>query len=164
MYMPHKNIDERREYQKKYQQKWRDDNSNKWKGILSKSDKKRYQTLKRKIDIREAKRRKYYRMKIDVMDKYGEKCAYCGDDRFEVLTIDHINGGGQKHMRTEEFKRYGSFWRILDNIKYSPDLYQILCHNCNQIKYRFGIEPGKNKSKPLKWWRKYSQLIEGEKG
>lgn len=64
-----------------------------------------------------------------VIKHYGGKCSCCGEDRYEFLAIDHVNGGGGKHR-----KSLGSSSRRLPSLVVSsgfPDDYRILCHNCN---------------------------------
>jgi hypothetical protein len=62
---------------------------------------------------------------------FGNKCARCGFDDRRALHIDHINGGG-----TQESKEIGGTSSPAFHKKaYSnPELYQILCANCNAIK------------------------------
>lgn len=59
-------------------------------------------------------------------------CADCGQDIFELLTIDHINGGGGKH-RKEIGSRNFYVWLRKNNF---PQGYQVLCYNCNMVKVR----------------------------
>jgi len=33
------------------------------------------------------------RLRKRVLDAYGGKCALCGEDRLEKLTLDHVNDG-----------------------------------------------------------------------
>ena len=39
------------------------------------------------------------RLRASLFNHYGWSCACCGEDRYEFLSIDHINGGGAKHRR-----------------------------------------------------------------
>ena len=46
-------------------------------------------------------------IKIEVMNHYGGgKCACCGEDRIEFLTLDHENGDGAEHRK--KHKKVGS--------------------------------------------------------
>lgn len=56
-------------------------------------------------------------------------CIRCGIADIDVLTIDHINGGGAKHRREVGH----SFYRYLIKGGY-PSGYQVLCCNCNMKK------------------------------
>jgi hypothetical protein len=86
-----------------------------------------------------------YHRKIrkQVLEKYGNKCTCCGEDRWPFLVIDHINDDGNKERR----KRYGSqsgsarsFMLLLAREPIRSDL-QILCWNCNSAKSLYGCCP-----------------------
>ena len=62
-------------------------------------------------------------------------CLCCGESHFEFLTIDHINGGGNKH-RQEVKSVY--LWLVRNNF---PVGFQVLCYNCNLAKGRYGYCP-----------------------
>jgi hypothetical protein len=58
---------------------------------------------------------------------YGENCCMiCRESDIDVLTIDHINGGGNQHRKilTHRIEKQ----LIKDNF---PEGYRILCMNCN---------------------------------
>ena len=99
----------------------------------------------------------------NVLDKYGGKCVCCGENKFEFLSIDHINGGGSK-----EFLKIGhsAFLRKLNNYPLSSD-YRVLCRNCNQSLGYYGYCPHDNgilRAKPdivlysSDWQRRYSEI------
>ncbi len=73
--------------------------------------------------------------KANVMTHYGNGvclCLMCGENRLDCLTIDHINGGGTKHLKS--LGLYGAtFYRWLISNNY-PIGYQTLCANCQLIK------------------------------
>lgn len=72
----------------------------------------------------------------------GPVCACCGEDRYEFLTIDHVNGDGGKHRRRLK-KKHGyvvEIYRWLKNNRY-PKGFQVLCWNCNCAKAHFGQCP-----------------------
>jgi hypothetical protein len=75
----------------------------------------------------------------ETIDHYGGKCACCGEDHFEFLTFDHINGGGVKH-RLEIGKRGASIvgWLIAQDY---PEGFQVLCYNCNSARGYWGRCP-----------------------
>ena len=60
----------------------------------------------------------------------------CGFDDMRALSIDHINGGGNKHRK--KVKNFYS-WLIRNDF---PDGYQVLCMNCQFIKIK---ERGENR-------------------
>lgn len=69
--------------------------------------------------------------KQTIISYYGGKCACCGENRIEFLSIDHIDGGGAEHRRSLGRNGRGtSFYKwIMDN-NYPQEL-QVLCFNCN---------------------------------
>lgn len=77
-------------------------------------------------------------LKVEVFSAYGGvRCACCSVAFLSMLTIDHINGGGNKHRESILNSRGGtSFYRWLKKNGY-PSGYQVLCWNCNLSK-RYG--------------------------
>lgn len=69
---------------------------------------------------------------------YGGECVCCGEDRFELLSIDHINGNGRKHRREEINGRSIYQWLVAENY---PLGFRILCYNCNCSDGFFGKCP-----------------------
>jgi hypothetical protein len=54
------------------------------------------------------------------------KCKLCNEDDLDVLTIDHINGGGTKHLKKiPNADLYA--WLINESF---PDGFRVLCWNC----------------------------------
>lgn len=75
------------------------------------------------------RKRCYEKCKRDVLEHYSNgtlKCRCCGENIYAFLTIDHINGDGQKH-RKEIRARIHSWLRR----NHYPKGYQVLCFNCN---------------------------------
>lgn len=73
-------------------------------------------------------------IKQQVFDHYGNKCTHCGIEGFDLLTIDHINEDGASHRKS--IKKSGStFYRWLVNNKF-PEGFQVLCWNCNMLKFQ----------------------------
>lgn len=76
-----------------------------------------------------------------VINFYGGKCACCGESRFEFLALDHINGDGGKLRKNGIHPKTGKglyAWIIRNNY---PDIFQLLCHNCNFAKGAYGACP-----------------------
>lgn len=72
--------------------------------------------------------------KLAVIRHYSKgelKCKRCGFDNMSALQIDHIDGGGEKHRRSIRGDIY--VWLIKNNF---PDGFQVLCANCQIIKFR----------------------------
>jgi hypothetical protein len=73
------------------------------------------------------------KLKETILSHYSggvPKCACCGEQNMAFLSIDHIEGGGNKQRH--ELKRGGgrSFYRWLRDNGY-PSGYRVLCMNCN---------------------------------
>src|SRR3990167_2010786 len=70
------------------------------------------------------------KIKQTLFDVYGRKCACCGETTEEFLTLEHIKGQNGK-----KYKSGYEAWK--EAIKeYKPDLYEVLCMNCNFVKRR----------------------------
>lgn len=78
----------------------------------------------------------YYKNKRDkFLFLYGCICVCCGEDQAEFLTIEHKLGQIGK-------KKESSFRAYTKAItEYRPDLYEILCMNCNHARGRYGKCP-----------------------
>ncbi len=87
------------------------------------------------------KNKKEYRARVrkQAIEKYGGKCKCCGETNLVFLAMDHINGGGSKHLRTIKYQI--AFWLRKNNY---PDGFQVLCHNCNMAKHILGACPHEN--------------------
>lgn len=94
--------------------------------------------LSRCTECRQTVKRHMEKLKDEVFNQYGgHKCACCGDEHKEFLTIDHIEGGGCKHR--QEIGQ-SSTYRWLKQQEF-PVGYQVLCWNCNIAKWRYGTCP-----------------------
>lgn len=85
-----------------------------------------------------------WKHKLELIKAYGSKCNCCGEDIPEFLTIDHINGDGNK-WRKENSRRSHDIYRILKHKGYPKKDHQLLCFNCNYGKYFRGKCPHKIK-------------------
>lgn len=119
---------------------------------LRKEAKNYYDSNKDAINKRHAEYREFNRIRINernrdairknrriVLQAYGNKCTCCGEDTFEFLAIDHINGKGDEQRK---IYRSGNFFTWIIKNNYPKDL-QILCHNCNSAKGFYGTCPHK---------------------
>jgi len=86
------------------------------------------------------------RLKQDALDAYGGNCECCGEDKYEFMAIDHINGGGKKHRDNNKIGGGQQFYRWLKNNNY-PAGFRVLCHNCNMAHGLYGYCPHKTESK-----------------
>lgn len=68
-------------------------------------------------------------IKLEMIEAYGGKCKICGDNHWEFLTIDHINGNGNKHRNL--IGAGMKFYKYLKQEGWPQDEYRLLCGNCN---------------------------------
>lgn len=77
-------------------------------------------------------------------------CHGCDVSERQFLTIDHINGDGEKHRREIGVKSGSAFYRWLKRSNF-PDGFQVLCFNCNCARannsgkcpgHMYGVENG----------------------
>ena len=104
-----------------------------------------YQKYKQKYT--ETSQKYYKNLRIEVLTVYGNgylHCMCCGETQYEFLSLDHINGGGNKHRREVG----GKIFNKLKQQNFPPG-YQTLCHNCNQAKGHYGICPHVKKYKEI---------------
>lgn len=99
-------------------------------------DRRRAYVENNRETIRLAGRRQMRKLRVQVLDQYGRSCACCGESIETFLAIDHINGGGNKHVKSLTTH----FYQWLKNNHWPPG-FQVLCHNCNQGKRINGICP-----------------------
>ena len=85
------------------------------------------------VKIADRKIRARYKMEVFTYYSVGDNpaCAICGIDDIDVLTIDHINGGGGALRRNKKEASNLVWWLKKHNY---PSGYQVLCANCNQKK------------------------------
>ena len=69
------------------------------------------------------------RLRQAVLVYLGGKCIRCDFSDYRALQVDHISGGG-----TQEFKLVGAYG-IYRKVLNGTSGYQLLCANCNWIKY-----------------------------
>jgi len=103
---------------------------------------------------KENKRNSNKKLRIKVLEAYGNKCVICGEKHYEFLAIDHVNDNGAEHRRS-----IGDGNQVLREIikENYPNTYQILCHNCNNAK-------GFYKRNPILIERYQKELTEGYMG
>jgi ribosomal protein L37AE/L43A len=85
------------------------------------------------------------RIRIEVMEHYGAKCACCGEREVLFLTLDHVNNDGAQDRRSHGSRRDFCGWRFYRWLKthdYPDEIkLQALCFNCNSAKGYFGACP-----------------------
>lgn len=98
-------------------------NPRSWSG-LSREEKDR-QNAQRKVRKEE--------LKVEVFTHYSggtPRCACCGEQEYQFLTLDHIEGGGREHRcELVPISQRGMFnWIKREGF---PPIFQVLCYNCN---------------------------------
>lgn len=73
------------------------------------------------------------RIKREALDHYGRACRRCGNDDVRVLSLDHMNGGGEKDRAGAHHRTGGWFtYQRLKKRGWPADI-QVLCLNCHAI-------------------------------
>jgi len=102
------------------------------------SMKKWYQNNRDRYD--QSQREYRHRLINDVINGYGGKCACCDETRKEYLSIDHIDGNGNKQRREIGVSSSREFYCWLRQNNY-PEGFQVLCFNCNMGKGNYSVSP-----------------------
>jgi hypothetical protein len=121
--MPYKDKEKQREYYKIYQQTHKD-------SVYKRN--KKYKDKNREL-VRQKENDRKLRQKLLFIEMYGGKCLCCGEIRPEFLTVDHIKGQKRTKRETKPFVKAIK--------EYSPNVYRILCFNCNQAIGYYGYCP-----------------------
>jgi hypothetical protein len=148
--MPYKDPEKAKERKKAYylanQEKIRDKAREYWRANRANyaiTDKAYYEKNKSKVIARtlayekahpeqrkETVKRYWYNKRMRVFTALGgASCRGCGFSDWRALQIDHINGGGKKHI--ESFTSTATYHRYVHD---NPTEFQVLCANCNSIK------------------------------
>lgn len=78
--------------------------------------------------------------KLAVLDAYGGPvCVGCGNEEFDILEIDHIDGGGCQQRRELGITGGYQFYLWLKQQNY-PEGYRVLCPTCNKKAHRGLLE------------------------
>ena len=70
---------------------------------------------------------------VEKSGRWVAKCADCGEEDLAVLTLHHINGGGNKDR---DVSGWGS--EFLDSLRRRglPDGFEVLCYNCHKKRHK----------------------------
>lgn len=142
--MPFKNIEEKKEYYRKWREKNRESIIAKRKIYNSlesvKLYKYNYNRTPKALETRKKYNEKmgsfYRNARRERRDScfigLGGKCAKCGFSDFRALQVDHINGDGnvERHL----LRRNDYYPNVLKSFLADEKRYQLLCCNCNWIK------------------------------
>ena len=72
------------------------------------------------------------KLKLEVFSHYSNglpKCSCCGETHIDFLSIDHVEGNGNKHRQKIHCKAGLNFYKWLKTYNF-PQGYQVLCMNC----------------------------------
>lgn len=70
--------------------------------------------------------------KMRFLEMYGRVCVCCGESEPVFLCLDHVHGQVKVKNKDEWTTAYNKAYK-----EYRPDLYRIMCCNCNMA-VRFG--------------------------
>lgn len=85
----------------------------------------------KQVSQEKSKRRRDYTIKA-VLELLGPSCKSCNETELELLTVDHLDNDGY----TDRKNRPALGWkRDIINGKSDVKRFQVLCHNCNSVKY-----------------------------
>jgi hypothetical protein len=97
--------------------------------------------------VAEIERKHHEKLRLDLLARYGGKCACCPETEYKFLSFDHIDNDGAEHRREHgDGAKYLMQWIKRNNY---PDTIQILCYNCNCAKGFYGECPHETNRKRL---------------
>jgi hypothetical protein len=79
-------------------------------------------------------------IRAQVLKAYGGacNCCCCGEETPEFLAVDHIHNNGSLERREYGLGTGTKFYLWLRKQGFPKNRYQLLCHNCNFAKFRYG--------------------------
>jgi hypothetical protein len=96
------------------------------------------ETRRDELAARERRRNREARVEAILHYSGGDpKCSCCGEDEFDFLCLDHIEGGGSRQRRVDKVTNL-SMWL---KRRSWPEGFRVLCHNCNFAKGLYGSCP-----------------------
>lgn len=107
--------------------RWREKNPD-YPGRYARKNKNKISTYCKKW---RTKRRKKF------IEMYGGKCSCCGENFGPFLTLDHVKNNGCEVRKGRS--NDAEYTKAINECR--PDLYQILCANCNSAKEWYGECP-----------------------
>jgi len=119
----------------KYYNTHKDEVSKKNKDKYSKMTEENKKLLHSKNSKSVMKSYNFYKSKF--LEMYGSCCECCGESTIEFLSIEHKLGQAGKKKDTS----HGAYKKAV--LEYQPNIYGILCHNCNQASKNGRICPHK---------------------
>ena len=128
-----------REHKREQNRKWRENHKEYIREYNIAYNESHYKQYHRKPESSEQaqKHRERYNAKLrkEVLTHYGDgklACIICGENRLLCLSIDHINGGGNKHRKMLGLRAGIPFYQWLRKRGY-PLGFRTLCMNCQAV-------------------------------
>lgn len=118
--MPHKDKEVRKAYMRAYYLSNRSPSS--YAGL----------TPEQKLELQNKALERSRQIRLEVLKYYGNgrlACVQCSEERIGCLSIDHINGGGNKHRKMLGLRAGIHFYQWLRKQGY-PLGFRTLCMNC----------------------------------
>ena len=157
--MPYTDPEKREDYRKSYYQRMKNDphfkavrRRNKLK--YNKRHKEELAKKRRKYEkenpdkVRRWNRKAQRNKRLRIIEWLGGKCVGCGIKDMRVLQVDHINGDGAEHRRkhpNQNRVKEDIYQMLRDNRDEALKRYQLLCANCNFIKFHENKEYQRNR-------------------
>lgn len=91
-------------------------------------------------DDRSRQLRSYHRLRTEVLNMLGGRCAVCGHSDLRVLEINHVNNDGYMLVRVNKHdgRMRGGFThknlRLIRDGEDPLDRYEALCANCHALR------------------------------
>jgi len=85
--------------------------------------------LKNKDTVYQTYRGNALKRRLAVIEYLGGKCAKCGLEDWRVLQINHINGGGNRDVKSKRGRNYALQQEIVTGKREGE--FNLLCANCN---------------------------------
>ncbi len=92
------------------------------------------------VKKRAAAAKQRQKRRLATITHYGGECVYCGISELIFLTIDHVDGNGKEHRKTEGNHICAVLRRHKAATGQYPTGFQVLCWNCNSAKHIHGEE------------------------
>ena len=113
-----------REYERRWRQRMKQERPGEYARMLARN---RLYLDGWRIENRYRMEKAKFRQFKTTIDLLGGKCAMCGTTDLRVLTVDHINGGGNRSR--ERLKN--NVYRVISSGRLPITGLQCLCFNCN---------------------------------
>jgi hypothetical protein len=87
------------------------------------------------------------RLRLEMIEALGGKCACCGEDHPQFLTLEHVQGGrhfyGKRYGRGEGYQQSSTYMEMARAKREGWDRtrWECLCMNCNFAKGHYGECP-----------------------